>query len=165
MPCRFKQCLLPVNRNITESCSQVRLFRHLSKPPLLESIISEILKLEDSPFFWKCSPFHVDFRNAKKNPENVFCFKGNGFWTCCVKVCILRREYVYSAVNVFTNRPNILDLTKADIFQLNLSQIHGKKRIIVVPCRFKQCLLPVNSLIIESCSEVRLFRHLSNHLF
>ena len=28
--------------------------------------------------------------------------------------------------NVLTNKPNILDLTKADFFQLNLSQIHGK---------------------------------------
>ena len=37
-----------------------------------------------------------------------------------------RREYVYSAVNVLTNSPNILDLTKADFFKLNLSQIHGK---------------------------------------
>ena len=61
-----------------------------------------------------------------KNPENVFCFKDNGVWTCCVKVSILRPEYVYSAVNVLTNSPNILDLTKADFFQLNLSQIHGK---------------------------------------
>ena len=61
-----------------------------------------------------------------KNREKVFCFKDNGVWTCCVKVCILRREYVYSAVNVLTNSPNILDLTKADFFQLNLSQIHGK---------------------------------------
>ena len=61
-----------------------------------------------------------------KNAEKVFCFKDNGVWTCCVKVCILRLEYVYSAVNVLTNSPNILDLTKADFFQLNLSQIHGK---------------------------------------
>ena len=68
----------------------------------MESIISEILKLEDSPFWWKCSIFHVDFRNAIKNPEKV------------------------SAVNVLTNSPNILDLTKADFFQLNLSQIHWK---------------------------------------
>ena len=37
-----------------------------------------------------------------------------------------RPEYVYSAVNVLTISPNILDLTKADFFQLNLSQIHGK---------------------------------------
>ena len=50
----------------------------------------------------------------------------NGVWICCVKVCILRREYVYSAFNVLTNSPNILDLTKADFFELKLSQIHGK---------------------------------------
>ena len=61
-----------------------------------------------------------------KNLEKVFCFKDNGGWTYCVKIFILRREYVYSAVNVLTNSPNILDLTKADFFQLNLSQIHGK---------------------------------------
>ena len=61
-----------------------------------------------------------------KNPEKVFCFKDNGVWTCCVKVCMLPPEYMYSAVNVLTNSPNILDLTKADVFQLNLSQIHGK---------------------------------------
>ena len=61
-----------------------------------------------------------------KNPEKVFCFKDNGVLTCCMKVCILRPEYMYSAVNELTNGPNILDLTKADFFQLNLSQIHGK---------------------------------------
>ena len=61
-----------------------------------------------------------------KNPEKVFCFKDNGVWTFCVKVSILRPEYVNSAVNVLKNSPNILDLTKADFFQLNLSQIHGK---------------------------------------
>ena len=61
-----------------------------------------------------------------KNPEKVFRFKDQGVWTCSVKVCILRQEYMNSAVNVLTNSPNILDLTKADFFQLNLSQIHGK---------------------------------------
>ena len=35
-------------------------------------------------------------------------------------------KYLYSAVNVLTNSPNILDLTRSDFFQLNLSQIHGK---------------------------------------
>ena len=42
------------------------------------------------------------------------------------KSAILRREYVYSAINVLINSPNILDVTKADFFQLNLSEIHGK---------------------------------------
>ena len=61
-----------------------------------------------------------------KSPENVFSFKDNDVWTCCAKVCILRPEYVYSPVNVLTNSPNISDLTKADFFQLNLSETHGK---------------------------------------
>ena len=61
-----------------------------------------------------------------KNPEKFFCFKENDVWTCCVKMRILRREYVYLAVNVLTKSPNILDLTKADFFELYLSQIHGK---------------------------------------
>ena len=61
-----------------------------------------------------------------KNSEKVFCFKDNGVWTFCVKVFILRPEYVYSAVNVLTNSPNILDVTKADFSKLNLSQILGK---------------------------------------
>ena len=61
-----------------------------------------------------------------KNPEKVFRFKDKGVWTCCVNVSILRQEYVYSAVNMLINSPNILDLTKTDFFQLNLSQIHGK---------------------------------------
>ena len=58
--------------------------------------------------------------------EKVLCFKDNGIWTCWMKVFILRPEYMYSAVNVLTNSPNILDLTKADFLQLNLAQIHGK---------------------------------------
>ena len=33
---------------------------------------------------------------------------------------------MYSAVNVLTNSPNILDMTEADFFQLNLSQMDGK---------------------------------------
>ena len=86
----------------------------------------EILQLEDSPFYSKCSPFHVDFRDAIKNQENLLYFEDNGVWTFCMKVSILRREYVYSAVNVLKNSPNILDLFKADFFQLNLSKIHGK---------------------------------------
>ena len=55
-------------------------------------------------------------------------FEDNGVLTCVAKLCILRREYLYSAVNVLTNSPNILDMTKAEFFQLNLYQIHGKMR-------------------------------------
>ena len=63
--------------------------------------------------------------------QTPLSLKQKFFWIFyCVseilKVCILPPDYVYSALNVLTNSPNILDLTKADFFQLNLSQIHGK---------------------------------------
>ena len=41
-------------------------------------------------------------------------------------MCIMRREYLSSEVNVLTNSLKISDVTKADFFQLNLSRIHGK---------------------------------------
>ena len=33
-----------------------------------------------------------------------------------------------------------------------------------MPCRFEQCLERVNTLVTEILSDVRPFRHLSNHL-
>ena len=40
-------------------------------------------------------------------------------------ICILRREYLSSGVNVLKNSKKISDMTKADFFQLNLSRIRG----------------------------------------
>ena len=37
----------------------------------------------------------------------------------CVKLSLLRREYLSSAVNVFTNSYKALHLTKTDFFRLN----------------------------------------------
>ena len=34
---------------------------------------------------------------------------------------------------------------------------------IVVPCSFKQCFEPAETLFTETCSKVGPFRHLSNH--
>ena len=38
----------------------------------------------------------------------------------------MQREYFLSAVNVLTNSLKISDQTNADIFQLNISQMHVK---------------------------------------
>ena len=38
----------------------------------------------------------------------------------------MQREYLSSGVNVLTNSKKISNVTKADIFQLNLSRIRGK---------------------------------------
>ena len=59
----------------------------------------------------------------------------------------------------------ILDVTKTDFFQLNLSRIGLKNKKIVVPCWLQQCFEPVNTLITEWCAEARPFTRLSKHLF
>ena len=71
-----------------------------------------------SSFFWKCSKFYVDLRNAEKNSENVFYFWEYSIWIRCVKLSVLRREYLSPAVNVLTKSLNILHGTKIEFFQL-----------------------------------------------
>ena len=79
-----------------------------------------------SSFFSEWSKFHAHFRNAIENPHKVFPFWEKVIWSYCQKICILRREYLTSGVNVLTNNLKISDVTKADFFELNLSRIHGK---------------------------------------
>ena len=94
---------------------------------LSASIISEIITLEYSSFFWKCSKFHAHFRNAIKNPDKVFCFWDNGVWNCCGKFCILLPEYWSSAVNALTNSLKISYQTEGNFLQLNLPRIDKKR--------------------------------------
>ena len=47
------------------------------------------------------------------------CFLHNGISIGCFKLCLLRREYLSSAVNVLTNNLKILHRTKTDFFKLN----------------------------------------------
>ena len=61
-----------------------------------------------------------------KNPEKVFRFLDKSVWSCWRKFCILRQEYLSSAVNVLANSLKIYDHSKAVIFQLTLPGIHGK---------------------------------------
>ena len=58
--------------------------------------------------------FKAHLRNARKNPEKVFCF------------FMFRREYLSSVVNVLTNSVKISDPTIADSVQLNFPRIHEK---------------------------------------
>ena len=62
-----------------------------------------------------------------KNPEKVFRFRDKGVWNYCRKLCVLRQEYLLSAVNVLANSLKIDDQSKAVFFQLNLPEIHCEK--------------------------------------
>ena len=61
-----------------------------------------------------------------KNPEKVFRFSDKRVWSCLKKFCILRQEYLSSAVNVLANSLKIYDHSKAVSFQLTLPGIHGE---------------------------------------
>ena len=63
-----------------------------------------------------------------KNPEKVFRFWDKDVWTCWRKFCVLRQEYLSSEVNVLAKSLKILNQSKAVFFQLNLPEIHEKKR-------------------------------------
>ena len=50
-------------------------------------------------FFWKCSEFNADLKNAEKNGKKMFCF-----WDKCISIVyihlsLLIREYLSLAVN------------------------------------------------------------------
>ena len=82
--------------------------------------------LEQSSLFLKCSKCNAHFRDARDNPENVFCFGDNGASSCCVKFFMFQLEYMSSVVNMLTNSVKISDQTKADFAQLNLPRIDEK---------------------------------------
>ena len=54
-------------------------------------------------------------------------FLDKGVWSCCRKFCILRQEYLSSAVNVLANSLKTYDQSKTVFFQLNLPEFHGEK--------------------------------------
>ena len=84
-----------------------------------ESVISKIQNLGGSSFFKKYLKFNLDFKNAAKNSEKVFCFWDNCIWIGIVKLSLLRTGYFSSAANVLTSSPKIWHVNKRDFFQLN----------------------------------------------
>ena len=72
--------------------------------------------------FLKRSKLNVAFRNAEENSENVFSFWDTSIWIGYVKLSLLGREYLSSAVYVLTNSLKILHSTKRDFFELNYFQ-------------------------------------------
>ena len=83
-----------------------RIFRHLSDYFFLVRN-SEIQDLWASSFWSKCSKFQLDFKNAAKNSENVFCWLNNCMLIGIVKLSLLRTGYFSSAANVSRSSPKI----------------------------------------------------------
>ena len=84
-----------------------------------ESVISKIQNLGGSSFFKKYLKFNLDFKNAAKNSEKVFCFWDNCIWIGIVKLSLLRTGYFSSVANVLTSSPKIWHVNKRDFFEQN----------------------------------------------
>ena len=58
--------------------------------------------------------------------RNLFSFLDINIWICCIKLSLLRREYMSWVVNVPTNNPKILYITKRDISKVKLPTVINK---------------------------------------
>ena len=85
----------------------------------LESVTSEVEKLWGSCFFSKCLKFKLDFKNAAKNSENLFCFSDRYIEIGIFKFFLIRIKYFSSAASVLTSSPKIWYLNKRDFFWLS----------------------------------------------
>ena len=85
----------------------------------MQAVASQINKLGASPFFWKCSKFNLDFGNAGKNSEKVFSFWDNCLWMSCIKLSLLGRQHLSTALAVLTNSLKLFHITERDFLQLN----------------------------------------------
>ena len=72
-------------------------------------------------FFKKCSRIDVHFKNPKKkkNLRKNFFFLRSKHLNFCIKLSLLRTQYLSSEVGVLTNSIKIFHFTKTDFFQLN----------------------------------------------
>ena len=110
-------------------------------------------------FFWKFSKFNLNVKNAEKAWEKVIPVRDKFFWIGCVKLSLLRREYLLPAVNVLKNSPNFLSITKRNFFELKLPSEWSINIVKVLSFRFQHCLIPCTMLLVKGFSEMRLFRH------
>ena len=103
-----------------------RIISALKEPHCAESATPEILKVSSWSFFWKCWKFYVDLKNLVKSTENVFYFKNKCVGNCCINFCLLWQEYMWSAVDMLKDAPNISDWTKRHDTQITLFGINAK---------------------------------------
>ena len=70
-------------------------------------------------FCLKILKLNVNFRNSEKNWEKVFCFWDNSIWIGCVKLSLLRREYLPSALSMLGKSLEILHITNRNFLKVN----------------------------------------------
>ena len=103
---------------VVEGSPDTGLFRHLS------DYVFGVRNFENTKsmkviFFFKYLKFQLDFKNAARNSENVFCWLNNCMLIGIVKLSLLRTGYFSSAANVLRSSPKISHVNQRDFFQIN----------------------------------------------
>ena len=88
-------------------------------PRFSQAVASEINKLWPSSFYWKYSKFNLDFENEEKNWEKCFSFWDNCMWMGYIKLSILGREHLPTALIVLRNGLKLSHITKRDFLEVN----------------------------------------------
>ena len=88
-------------------------------PRFSQAVAWEINKLWASSFFWKYSKLNLDFENKVKNREKVFSFWDNCMWMGCIKLSLLWRERLSTALVLLTNSLKLFHISKRDFLPLN----------------------------------------------
>ena len=115
---RFQQCFGPISMLLVEGSSETELFRLWFNQVFRTTKVQKYITYEGHLFFENFQN-EIEISKIPKKISKKFFFWNNSFSICCYKLCLLRREYLSSAVNRLTNSPTILDITQRDFFNLN----------------------------------------------
>ena len=117
LSCRSQQCLGPFTLLLFEGSSETRLFRQLSNHVFCSSKFSKYISYEGHLFF-KMFKFSSRFLKCRKKCGKFFCFLDKFIWIGSVKLTVFRTEFLSSVMNVLTNSPKVLLISKRDFSKL-----------------------------------------------
>ena len=104
--------------------SEKGFFRYLSNHGFPSPYFGKYISYEGHLFYENFQNFIYISKIPKKGWENVFPFRDNYISISYVKLCLLRRQYFWSAVNLLKNSLEILPIIKRDFLEINRIQSH-----------------------------------------
>ena len=114
-------------------------------------------------FFWKCSKFNADSKNAEKHSEKMFCFWDKCIWIVCIQLSLLIREYLSSAVNVLRKGLKNFHVSKSDFcnsITFTVITQDNKGALLMI----ESVLRPFTMSPVEGSSQIGIFRQISKHV-
>ena len=139
--------MLPVGQ-----CSEARLFRHLTNCIFCSLWFRKYITFEGVT---------ISTSDMEEKILKIFSFLDNCSWIGCYKFFRLRREYLPSAINLLTNTSRISDTLRRTFSNSLFAKVMKQYDRSDVVQIFRLFYM----LTVARCSETRLFRHLTNHLF